>query len=119
MRCFLSLQSVQLSPRDFACLYGRLAVRGEVVARRHIVVEAEEAFGWSCAEHAVRKEPVSYQVGHRVVGDLLVGGGLEAEGVQDKSAGLVWAVYCVVGGWGVTYDMMRAMVSKWFERGEE
>ena len=71
---------LQSPPAQLPRLDGRLAVLGEVSARRRVVVDPDGDFGKARAERAVGEEPVCDYEGGCVVGWLLASvGSLEAE----------------------------------------
>lgn len=108
MRGLVPLDHVQRPPADLPRLHRRLAVFGDILARRGVVVEPVDALGDSGAEHLVRERPVDQDVGRGVVGDRAVGGGgAEAEGREN---GAVYSLICV----GCINGILGLTTSWWF-----
>ena len=86
MRGLLSLQPVQGCPVDLPRLHRGLAVLGQVLTGRGVVVNSQAHFGAASAEQCVGQDKVANQEAGGVVGGAgLAFGGTEAEGSKNGS----------------------------------
>lgn len=83
MRRFIPLQHVQLPPRDLAVAHSRLAVLGDVFARRGLVVDAVPSFQRAGGDPYVGEDEVEAQEEGAVVWDGEGGCGAEAEVLEE------------------------------------
>lgn len=86
MRRLLALELVEGALAQLARPDGRLAVLGQVLTRRDIVVDTVVHLGAAGAHQGVCEDPVGQEEGPGVVRGLLAGSGAEAEGGQDGPA---------------------------------
>lgn len=86
MRRLLTLQLVQSTLTNFARLNSRLAVLGQILTGRNIVVETVAHFGAARAHQSICENPVGHQEPGRKVRGLLARGGAEADCAQNGTA---------------------------------
>lgn len=111
MRRLLTLQLVQSALADLARLDGSLAVLGEVLTGRDVVVETKAHLGAAGAHQSVRESPVGHEKAGSEVRGLFAGAGTEADCAEDGTAN----VSGELSRERDTYDMIEVMVKSFEE----